>query len=104
MTKKNPRLDLEQAGITVDPNMLAPNPNPGHTWVRGSINHFDYQDSFSKSLPSLVHYLRQRKFRKFDDVVHRPGSGLPARWQEGHPPVIRLVTRDEEEDSQALAR
>lgn len=97
-------LDLKQAGVTVDPSMLAPNPNPGHTWVRGVINHFDYQGSFNKSFPSLVHYLRLRKFRKFDDIVHHPGSGLPVRWQEGHPPVIKLITREEDENLRVLPR
>lgn len=91
-------LSPEWTGSGVPQEMLAPAASPGHTWIWGSINHFDVQALFDQGFPDLIEFYRNTSFQ---DQVECPyddnAEGLPDRWYEAQEPAVHFLTAEEDE-------
>ncbi|KAI9568140.1 hypothetical protein HD554DRAFT_2172538 [Boletus coccyginus] len=88
----------ENQKLLVPKEMIPPEPSPGQAWVRGKIDHFDFQKTFNDSFPDVLKFYCSARMRA--RAGHTPYSaaarGLPRRWHERHEPAIRFLTEDED--------
>lgn len=75
--------------------MVAPSPSDGQTWIKGKVNHFDFQKYFQTTFQELVRYWTTKSYRGMDDLPYDPDAGLPDKWHEGHEPAVHLLTAGE---------
>jgi hypothetical protein len=82
--------------------MVAPTPSFAHTWMRGKINHFDFQAMFDRSFRNVLQFYCSQTLRNEWEEVTYDGNakGYPSKGHEGHEghePTVRFLTAEEDQ-------
>lgn len=73
---------------------IAPRPSPGQTWIKGKINHFNFDKFFGKYFDSALTFLTTKSYRGALDMPYNPDAALPDRWHEGHEPTTSFLNTE----------
>ena len=91
-------LDWSDPSLNVPPEMVVPKASPGQSWLRGVINHFDFQAMFEEDLANLVEFYKTRSRQRRLELPYNSSSvGLPDSWHEAHEPAVHFLTAEGDE-------